>query len=245
MGNPVVHFEIQSTDGAATAKFYSELFGWHFQEIPEMNYRIVDTHAGDGINGGIGQPPGGGNFTTFYAEGDDLQALLDKAESLGGKTLMPVSEVPGAVTLAMFADPQGNTIGLVKSEPAQEGPGVSSGNKPSLSWFEVLGTDAKALRDFYATLFDWEMTKGEAEGIEYYQVDARAGKGIAGGIGASPTGDPMVTLYAKVDDLKNYLDRAEALGGKAVTEPMDVGAGTSIAHFADPTGNIFGIYTTA
>jgi uncharacterized protein len=242
MGNPVVHFEIQGGDRATAANFYSDLFGWHMQDVPEMFYAMVDTHAGDGVNGGIGGPPGGETFTTFYAEADDLQALLDKAESLGGKTIMPVSEVPGAVTLAMFEDPQGNKVGLVKSDPDQQGPGVSKGKNPGVSYFEVLGTDAKALRDFYANLFGWKTKKGDSSGIEYYEADTGAGKGINGGIGASPTGDPMVTLYAQVDDLQRYLDRAESLGGKAATEPMDVGRGISIAHFLDPTGNLFGLF---
>ena len=44
---------------------------------------------------------------------DDLQAYLDRAESLGGKTLMPPTEIPGIVTLAMFADPEGNVTGMI------------------------------------------------------------------------------------------------------------------------------------
>ena len=54
----------------------------------------------------------------IYVEVDDLQAYLDKAEGLGGKTTMPITEVPGVVTLVHFTDTTGNTIGLVKSESA-------------------------------------------------------------------------------------------------------------------------------
>ena len=47
---------------------------------------------------------------------DDPQATLDKVETMGGKTVMPPSEIPGAgVTIAMFTDPQGHLIGLTKS----------------------------------------------------------------------------------------------------------------------------------
>ena len=83
-----------------------------------MDYGIVDTHTeGTGINGGIAQTqPSEANRVTFYVEVDDLQAYLDKAESLGGKTIMPVTEIQGFVTLAMFTDPAGNAVGLVKSE---------------------------------------------------------------------------------------------------------------------------------
>ena len=44
---------------------------------------------------------------------DNPQAYLDKVESKGGKTVMPVTEIPGMVILAQFADPEGNVVGLV------------------------------------------------------------------------------------------------------------------------------------
>ena len=55
---------------------------------------------------------------TFYVEVADPQACLNQAEQLGGKTIMPVTEIPDMVTMAQFADPQGNVIGLVKAMPA-------------------------------------------------------------------------------------------------------------------------------
>ena len=51
---------------------------------------------------------------TFYVLVDDIQAYLDKAERLDGKTIAPITESPNVVTFALFADLEGNTIGLVK-----------------------------------------------------------------------------------------------------------------------------------
>lgn len=42
--------------------------------------------------------------------------MLNKIESLGEKTVMPVTTIPGMVTFALFADPEGHMVGLVKSE---------------------------------------------------------------------------------------------------------------------------------
>ena len=75
---------------------------------------MVDTHAEGGINGGIAPANDGTSRVTFYAQVDDLQAYLDKAERLGGKTVLPPTEIPDTVTLAMFTDPEGNMIGLIK-----------------------------------------------------------------------------------------------------------------------------------
>jgi predicted enzyme related to lactoylglutathione lyase len=115
MPDPVVHFEIVSeTKAKELQEFYSNLFGWTINADNPYNYGQVNTGAGRGINGGIGPSPSG-NRVTIYTEVEDLQAALDKAESLGGKTLMAPEEIPGAVTMAMFADPDGNVVGLIKS----------------------------------------------------------------------------------------------------------------------------------
>lgn len=113
MPNPVVHFEIQSNMAEKLQPFYTDLFGWHIDANNPMNYGMVDTHA-EGINGGIGPTGSGRNQVTFYVQVDDLQASLDKAESFGGKTIMPPTEIPDAVTSALFADPEGNVIGMIK-----------------------------------------------------------------------------------------------------------------------------------
>ena len=48
-------------------------------------------HAGQGIGGGIGPAlDQSSGRVTFYVQVNDLQAYLNKAESLGGKTVMPL-----------------------------------------------------------------------------------------------------------------------------------------------------------
>jgi len=49
----------------------------------------------------------------FYVNVEDVQAALDRAVELGGKTLVGPITIP-AGTFAWFADPDGNTIGLLK-----------------------------------------------------------------------------------------------------------------------------------
>ncbi len=122
MGQPVVHFEVVGTDGDKLRRYYSELFGWEFEDAPgPMNYGLVpregNTNAeGIGIGGGVGGFEGDGGHVTFYVEVPDAEAALDKAESLGGKRLMGPDEVPGAgIVIAQLSDPEGHVIGLVQS----------------------------------------------------------------------------------------------------------------------------------
>jgi predicted enzyme related to lactoylglutathione lyase len=94
MGNPITWFEIIGPDPEKTAAYYAELFGWHTDAI-EGGYITLDTHAGRGMNGGVTTPQGqAANRSIFYAEAEDLQPLLDKAGSLGGRIVMPVTEIP-------------------------------------------------------------------------------------------------------------------------------------------------------
>ena len=44
----------------------------------------------------------------------DLEAYLQKANELGGKTLVPPVEVPGQGSFAWLAAPEGNIIGIWK-----------------------------------------------------------------------------------------------------------------------------------
>jgi uncharacterized protein len=116
VGAPVVHFEILSRNAEALQKFFSELFDWRIDTNNPQNYGLVDTQAGSGIPGGIGAPQQGDGWVTVYVQVDNLQKYLDRAESLGGKTLMPPTAVSDEVTLAMFADPDGHVIGMTQGE---------------------------------------------------------------------------------------------------------------------------------
>jgi predicted enzyme related to lactoylglutathione lyase len=113
MANPVVHFEIMGKDGAGLRKFYGDVFGWTIDADNPMNYGMVAAGEG-GIGGGVGQTPDGSTIVTVYVQVDDLQAALDKAEKLGGKTVMPPMDIPGGPSIAQFTDPEGNRIGLAK-----------------------------------------------------------------------------------------------------------------------------------
>ena len=115
MGAPIVHFEILGVDFQKTKEFYSNMFGWSLQDSPGMNYALVDTNVKMGINGGLGQiDPGKMPYVAIYAQVEDPQAYLDKAVSLGAKVVAPVTVVPDMVTFALFTDPDGCMVGLVK-----------------------------------------------------------------------------------------------------------------------------------
>ena len=120
MSNPVIFFEVLGKDGKQLRQFYSDLFGWSFNEMGgPFDYGMVA--AGDqGIEGGIGTTPEGSpGHVTFYVGTDDVAGSLERAKSLGGSAMIAPMELPGGGTIGLFTDPEGHTIGLYK--PANQG----------------------------------------------------------------------------------------------------------------------------
>ena len=113
MAHPVVHFEVIGRDAKRTQEFYASLFGWKIDASNPMQYGVVSAEPG-GIAGGVAGSPEGPRVT-FYVGVPDLAAALAKAKRLGGKTLLEPQAVPGGPEIAMFQDPDGNAIGLVKA----------------------------------------------------------------------------------------------------------------------------------
>lgn len=126
MGNPVIHWELNAKNGPEAVKFYTELFGWETTQHEGMEYYLMGStgadsagceggSSGPGIAGGISAMSEAPPYLTIYVAVDDLQAYLNKAEALGGKTIMPPMPIPGIdASIAMFTDPQGQMIGLYK-----------------------------------------------------------------------------------------------------------------------------------
>jgi predicted enzyme related to lactoylglutathione lyase len=111
-------FEVIGPDAAALHKFYKDVFSWKLTPpVKEMgNYSMLQGHE-PGIGGGVGGGEAGERRVTVYIESTEPQRLLDKALAAGATLLMPVTTITPDTTIAMFTDPAGNTIGLMKANP--------------------------------------------------------------------------------------------------------------------------------
>ena len=112
MGSHVVHFEVTGKDGKALQKFYSEAFGWTLDTNNPGGYGMVRQE--NSLTGGIGDAQqGSSGGVTFYVHTEDAKATLAKIEKLGGRVLMPLTQVAPKTTIALFADPEGHVVGLM------------------------------------------------------------------------------------------------------------------------------------
>ncbi|NUR47468.1 MAG: VOC family protein [Hamadaea sp.] len=114
MAHPVVHWEIGTDDAAAAREFYAKAFGWTMTDAgPE--YTMVPA-AENGLGGGIMQTRAGmPSYVTIYTQVDDLDAKLAEISELGGHTIVTPTEINPTASFAMFADPSGNVLGLLRA----------------------------------------------------------------------------------------------------------------------------------
>ena len=125
MGQPVVHFEIIGSEPARLRSYYGDLFDWEFridnattEAVSQPgNYGFVDgATSGGGINGGVGGGQGYESRVLFYVGVPNVEAALEKAESLGGERQMGPEGTPGTLVVGHFTDPEGNLIGVAGTE---------------------------------------------------------------------------------------------------------------------------------
>lgn len=242
MGDPVVYFEVGAADPAPLRLFYAVLFGWHLSDVTGAGYTLIDTAGGAGINGGMGRSRAGTPWATVYVSVDDPSAVLRRAGSLGGKTVVPVTEIPGTITYAMFDDPDGSLVGLVQR--GAEGPAArepSPGGGAPVDWFEVLGSDAARTQAFYSELFGWRLAGGDP-GYRLVEAESTGGV-IGGGVGGGMPGgsSTWATFYVHVGSVEAALGKGEQVGGQRVYGPLVAGH-LKTGAIRDPAGSVIGVY---
>jgi predicted enzyme related to lactoylglutathione lyase len=105
------------TAGEKAQEFYTKAFDWGFREDP-MGMGMVYTTwlADDEPRGGMMPMPPGVNAPAHwlvYLAAPDVDGTAAKAKTLGGKVLVPPTDIPGAGRFAVIADPQGATFAVV------------------------------------------------------------------------------------------------------------------------------------
>ena len=107
--------ELMTSDVEAAKRFYTELLGWTTEEVPDMSYTIVKTGE-VGIGGIMSIPPhaaGASPYWGTYVTVDDVDATARKAQELGAKTIMPLTDIPNVGRFYTFQDPQGAVISII------------------------------------------------------------------------------------------------------------------------------------
>ena len=109
--------ELMTTDPQAATEFYGQLFGWTIttEAMPQGPYHLLK--IGEASVGGImGMPPNAGPMPPMwgcYVTVDDIDQTAQHCGELGGKVLMPPTDIPGVGRFAVLQDPQGAVINAI------------------------------------------------------------------------------------------------------------------------------------
>jgi predicted enzyme related to lactoylglutathione lyase len=107
----IAHIEFKSANFARTSEFYAKLFDWQMEQNASASY--MKLASGDGPSAGwfradLVQSPG----PVVYLPVDDLEAKLAEVEEAGGRILVRTLPFAGGGEIGLFADPDGNVMGL-------------------------------------------------------------------------------------------------------------------------------------
>ena len=105
------YVELSVTDLEQAKRFYTEAFGWEFNDYGPM-YAGIRAPGGEGEVGGLnpnGEVRGGGPLVLLFSE--DLDRTVEAVEGAGGRILKAPYAFPGGRRFH-FADPSGNELGV-------------------------------------------------------------------------------------------------------------------------------------
>ncbi len=109
--------QLNTTDTAKAETFYRSLFGWDAKTGSDGGMTYTEWILGGTPFGGMMTLPPGAqappHWLAYFAVAD-CDATAAKAASLGAKTYVPPSDIPGMGRFAVFGDPQGAAFAVYK-----------------------------------------------------------------------------------------------------------------------------------
>src|SRR3954454_20341058 len=108
-------------------------------------------------------------------------------------------------------------------------------NRPG--WVDLSSADAAASREFYGSLFGWDIEVNQDPQYGGYALARINGNDVAGiGPKMDPNAPTAWGIYIDTDDIDGLAGKVTAAGGTVVMAPFDVGDQGRMAVFQDPTG---------
>jgi len=239
----VAWVDISSKDVEASKGFYSKLFNWQPQPIPDpqaggytfwmLNGKMV------GALGPTQSEQQPASAWAIYFATEDADATAKKVKEAGGKVVQEPFDVMDQGRMAVFQDPTGAFFSVW--QPKEGVKGLEVTNQPNAyAWSELHTRGIDKARPFYQKVFGWgTKTSPMGEGQPDYTEFQVKGDSIAGGMEV-PQVPPHWLVYFATTDVDATAKKAPQLGGRVMVEPQDFPGGR-FAVLVDPQGGAFGI----
>jgi hypothetical protein len=234
--------DVTSNDMERTTAFYSSLFGWSAEEVPNAGGYTMYTLRGRYVAAGSPPPPGAEGtppqWTTYLAS-DDADATAAKIVEAGGTVLVEPFDVFESGRMAIAQDPTGASFGVWQ---AKEHTGAQLANEPgTLNWNQCQTPDPGRAAEFYAAVFGYgidEVDVGTEQPFRVLQVEGKPVGGVREPVPQMGSA-PQWSVTFSVANTDETIAKAQELGGEVLLEPMDLPDIGRIAVLKDPVGALF------
>ena len=239
-----VWFEIHTGDVEKSKTYYAEVLGWTPTQMDMGSgepYQMLSNADGKQQVGVLKTPmPGAPPHFAQYLSVDDVDAVAKKAESAGGRIIVPGTDIPVG-RFAVIADPQGAAFALFKGSDGDEG------GSTDFHWNELWSPNAKEVLPFYQKVFGATVESMPMPGLDEPYHMLKTGEQLMGGVMTSPMPGvpPMWLSYISVKDLDGAINRASARGGEVVAPVQDVPGVGRFAVVKGPDATVVGLITPA
>ena len=230
--------ELATSDADAAKGFYTELFGWEYEDNPAGDEGQIYTMAlRDGHHVAAlfkaDEPPHWNCYVTVASVDETAQTADDN----GGSVMADPFDVMEVGRMAVITDPAGAPLCLW--EP-RTNIGATLVNTPgSLTWNDLVTPDPDAAADFYGKVLGW--TFEDLPDAGGYRV-IRNGDRTNGGIMPFQDAPSSWMPYFGHDDVERLTGEIDGLGGTLFNGPMRMAQGM-IAVLGDPQGAVFAVWT--
>ncbi len=237
--------DLASADVAASAAFYTGLFGWTAGEPSEEGGGYAMFLIGDKAVAGLapimmeGQPPS----WTCYVSVEDADKTAELVGTNGGQVFLPPMDVLDVGRMAVFADPTGAAFAIW--QPRAHIGAQLAGEPNTFCWAELSSRDTATAAPFYSAVFGWEPKPAMEGSYTTFHLGDTELAGMMDMPEMVPAEVPSYWLpYFAVADTDATVAAAKGLGASVLVEPTDIPPGR-FAVFMDPQGVSFAVIALA
>jgi predicted enzyme related to lactoylglutathione lyase len=237
--------ENATSDQDGAKSFYSELFGWDYDDSPvgdgvyysmaKLNDKYVAAIAPQQPDEqSMGVPPHWNSYITV----DDVDAVSARVEELGGKLHAPPFDVMDVGRMSAISDATGAVVYLWQ---AKRHIGAGLVNVPNaFCWNELATREPDRAQEFWAELLGWTYEQ-VSDAPAYWSIsnDGRANGGmrVLGDELPAQTPAHWVVYFAV-----QSIDAAASKAGTQLVPKTKAGGENSFAVFQDPQGAVFALF---
>lgn len=234
--------DLSTFDLNLSKRFYGDLFNWQIDGQPE-EYNICTANgaeaAGLYVMPEFFQKINMPTFWMSYIQVDDIQRVVDLANSLGGKVELgpePFGNSASDGQIALIRDPLGAGFTVFQGENLK---GKSlEGAHGRMAWNELVISDITRIQPFYEALFNWKISRIDSS--DRFDIHNSAGE-LVGNIEQIPNSIKgkleFWGIYFTVADLDQARRVVEQHGGSITYD--DASTGLRQLMVTDPQGAAF------